>query len=143
VLDVSPARGFLLGAGIVVVVLLLYDGRRGLVLLLLLLLLPAAREQGELGPADRGEGLIEQVQEGKDQGEHHGGDPGTRRNGDADERHVVVDAEERLHPIKRGSRSVARQGGSVCCDAMRERGGPIGRRAVGAMPSWDVVCLVV
>jgi hypothetical protein len=85
VFNVPSAGRFLFGQS-VVVVLLLYDGRRGL-----LLLLPAAPEDEQLPPPERGQRLVEQIQEQKDQGEHQRGDPGTRRNRDADERHVVVD----------------------------------------------------
>jgi len=93
VLDVSAARGVLLREGLVVVVLgLLYDGcRRGLSLWAL----SAAGEGEELAPADRRQRrLVDEVDEGEDQGEDQGGDPGTRGDGDADERHVVVDGEE-------------------------------------------------
>jgi hypothetical protein len=119
VFNVPSAGRFLFGQGVVVV--LLYDGWRGL------LLLPAAAEHEQLPPPERGQRLVEQIQEQEDQGEHQGGDPGTRRNRDADERHVVVDREEGLHPTKRGRGvSPAREAPFA---AMRARGGPIGQPA--------------
>ncbi len=154
VLDV-PSAGWLLLLGqavVVVAVVLLDDGRGGLLQRLLLLLRLAAAGEGEQpGPADgQQRGLVDQVDEGEDQGEHQGGDPGARGDGDADQRHVVVDGEEGLHPIQRRrgeSRCVARQGGSGCREARgRGRGsGPVGRSArcplgsgVGGMtgPCW-------
>jgi hypothetical protein len=57
-----PSSGWIL-LGVSVVVLLLDNRRRGFPLLLLLLsLLPAALEQ-QFCPAERGQGLIEQIQE--------------------------------------------------------------------------------
>lgn len=46
--------------------------------------------------------MIKQVQETKSQENNHKGDPGPWRDGNTDQRHVVVHAEEGLHPRGRG-----------------------------------------